>query len=390
MTIADIKDRDPVLHAITEFDRLGRNRFLKKYGFGPSRSYWLVHEGQKYDSKAIIGAAHGYARPDLGPMTAAEFSGGYATVQHKLEELKFDVESPHREADGANALLLTWKESGWPHANLIRMRNAFEKQGYVDETWRIHAHRKAKIGDRVWLLRQGNGPKGIFGKGTITGPTALGDTGNGKRQMMAPVRFSAFTDPEEELLLDEANTRTIISETQLRAQASGDPLTAEQSAALERLVPGESKPVPLIGPNQGDDSPFDPTGIIDARERISQTIAQRRGQKVFRDTLIAAYDGRCAITGCDVLDVLEAAHIHPYRGPDTNKVTNGLLLRADLHTLFDCDLIDIDPETLTVIVTPKLRGSEYGALHGRPLRAPKAPSQAPSPEALRTRKDFGA
>ena len=390
MTIADIKDRDPVLLAIAEFDRLGRKRFLEKYGFGPSRSYWLVHEGQKYDSKAIIGAAHGYARPDLGPMTAVEFSGGYATVQHKLEELDFDIESPHREADGVNAFLLTWKESGWPHSNLIRMREAFETQGYVDEAWRIHAHRKARIGDRVWLLRQGDGQKGIFGKGTITGPAALGDAGNGKRQMMVPVRFSAFTNPKEGLLLDEAKTRAIISETQLRAQASGDPLTAEQSAALERMVPGESEPIPLIGPNQGDDSPFDPTGIIDARERISRTIAQRRGQKAFRDALVAAYDGRCAITGCDVLDVLEAAHIHPYRGPDTNKVVNGLLLRADLHTLFDCALIDIDPETLTVIVAPRLRGSEYGALHGQALRTPRHPSKSPSREALKMRQDRSA
>jgi hypothetical protein len=53
MTVADIKGRKEVLDAIAEFDRLGRDRFLEKYKFGPSRSYWLVRQGKQYDSKAF-------------------------------------------------------------------------------------------------------------------------------------------------------------------------------------------------------------------------------------------------------------------------------------------------------------------------------------------------
>jgi putative restriction endonuclease len=98
--------------------------------------------------------------------------------------------------------------------------------------------------------------------------------------------------------------------------------------------------------------------------------------------LIAAYDGKCAITDCNVIDVLEAAHIYPYRGPDTNKISNGLLLRADLHTLFDCLLIAIDPMTLKVIVSPQLLDSTYKRLHHRKIRVPRKLSQAPSKEAL--------
>ena len=89
-------------------------------------------------------------------------------------------------------------------------------------------------------------------------------------------------------------------------------------------------------------------------------------RKTFRDALRTAYNDRCAITGCSILHVLEAAHIYPYRGPDTNKVTNGLLLRADVHTLFDCHLLTIDSATMTVLVAPHLRDSEYGEFHGRP------------------------
>ena len=113
-----------------------------------------------------------------------------------------------------------------------------------------------------------------------------------------------------------------------------------------------------------------------------RSIAQRRGQKAFRDTLIVAYEGRCAVTECSISDVLEAAHIHPYRGPETNKVGNGLLLRTDVHTLFDCGLLAVDHEKMTLLVAPQLRDSEYGAFHGRKLRTPRDPRQWPSKDAL--------
>jgi hypothetical protein len=78
----------------------------------------------------------------------------------------------------------------------------------------------------------------------------------------------------------------------------------------------------------------------------------------------------------------QAAHIYPYRGPDTNKVPNGLLLRADWHTLFDCGLVTVDPSTMAIVVTCALRGSEYGAFHGRPLGVPRRAVDQPSKEAL--------
>lgn len=128
--------------------------------------------------------------------------------------------------------------------------------------------------------------------------------------------------------------------------------------------------------------PFDPDDVTDGRKRILRSIAERRGQKAFRDKLRAAYGNRCSISNCDVLDVLEAAHISPYRGPETNSVTNGLLLRADLHTLFDCGLITVDPETLRVDVAQRLRKSDYGCWHGSAVRIPDASACRPSKAAL--------
>jgi len=70
------------------------------------------------------------------------------------------------------------------------------------------------------------------------------------------------------------------------------------------------------------------------------------------------------------VEALKAAHIEAYRGPDSNHPQNGLLLRADLHSLFDLGLIAIDSGTMTVQLAPDLRGTVYGELHGRQLRRP--------------------
>jgi 5-methylcytosine-specific restriction enzyme B len=92
MALADLTEPSAVLKAIEEADTLGRQTFLDKYGFSPSREYFIRHEGRLYDSKAIIGAAHGYQHPDRGPLRSTDFSGGEQTVQRKLEQLGFAVE----------------------------------------------------------------------------------------------------------------------------------------------------------------------------------------------------------------------------------------------------------------------------------------------------------
>ncbi|RZM24778.1 MAG: HNH endonuclease, partial [Pedobacter sp.] len=70
-------------------------------------------------------------------------------------------------------------------------------------------------------------------------------------------------------------------------------------------------------------------------------ITARRGQKSFRDKLLKAYEYKCAVTGCDVIATLEACHIMPYNGDYTNHIQNGILLRSDIHVLFDLGLLTI-------------------------------------------------
>lgn len=132
---------------------------------------------------------------------------------------------------------------------------------------------------------------------------------------------------------------------------------------------------------------FNPASEKDSREKILASIVQRRGQAAFRKMLLAAYSGKCAITGCPVQETLEAAHIVPYRGSETNVLDNGILLRADIHTLWDLGLIAINEEEWTVIVAPELIEGEYGEYHGVRFTAP-AKSDSTLKTTLSNHRDF--
>lgn len=127
---------------------------------------------------------------------------------------------------------------------------------------------------------------------------------------------------------------------------------------------------------------FSPSNAEDQRRRVVASIVRRRGQPAFRKALLAAYDSRCALTGCGLVEVLEAAHVYPYKNEATNSVTNGLLLRADVHTLFDLRLIAVDPGSLRVMTAPLLRDSDYAALNGSLLATPVRAEQAVSRDSL--------
>ena len=93
MAFNDLTVRSAVESAINEFEEIGREAFLSKYGFGPARTYFLIHQGSRYDSKAILGAAHGYQFPEIGPLSHKDFSGGERRAAKKLRSLGFEVTS---------------------------------------------------------------------------------------------------------------------------------------------------------------------------------------------------------------------------------------------------------------------------------------------------------
>lgn len=120
----------------------------------------------------------------------------------------------------------------------------------------------------------------------------------------------------------------------------------------------------------------------DRRKVVERQIRERRGQTQFRNDLRTRYGDQCVVTGCKILAILEAAHISPYRGEEDHHPENGILIRADIHTLFDLDLIGIEPETLVVRVHPGI-AAEYGDFEGATIRCGR--ECRPSLEALRRR-----
>lgn len=126
---------------------------------------------------------------------------------------------------------------------------------------------------------------------------------------------------------------------------------------------------------------FDADDETDARQKVLRSIVVRQGQPKFRRMLLAAYEGKCAVTSCAVKSVLEAAHIKPYLGDHTHDVTNGLLLRADIHTLFDLGHLRIQPLTLVIEVSQQAIPG-YGEFDNAPLQLPAESMHHPDTEAL--------
>ncbi len=124
-----------------------------------------------------------------------------------------------------------------------------------------------------------------------------------------------------------------------------------------------------------------PLQVPPVDERVIREILTRRGQPEFRSALLQAYGGRCTISGCTDIAVLEAAHIAAHSEAQDYRVANGLLLRADLHTLFDLRLVSIDPRSAKVVVSKRL-GATYQPFVGCVARLPSDPAFQPDAASL--------
>lgn len=151
-----------------------------------------------------------------------------------------------------------------------------------------------------------------------------------------------------------------------------------ESRTLETLVEEESK-------RQAESDQVEVSGQPEDRRVQAGAIAIRQGQSGFRKKLLKAYDGRCAITGYDVKNALDACHIKTFPGKDDNSESNGLLLRADIHNLFDAHLLGVDPDTGKVWISKKLKGTKYAQLDGKQALLPENPKHHPNADALRER-----
>ena len=219
--------RHEILQAVAEYDRLGPDRFLEKYGFGAARSYWLVVDGKTYDSKAIVGAAHGFL---LGqePLAAADFSGGAATVGRLLSRLGFQVTQavpgltvgeliellsalrPYRSPSGRQALYqplaLLWA-IGRAYQGLARMAEWSETEATLSEFLERHGEHPRPHYPVAALYHAGLWDLG----GTRPVPPAHGD---------APLRWFARNQPVSGLPAPVYNLVRYSGEARMAAAAA--------------------------------------------------------------------------------------------------------------------------------------------------------------------------
>jgi putative restriction endonuclease len=133
------------------------------------------------------------------------------------------------------------------------------------------------------------------------------------------------------------------------------------------------------------------TGESQPRYGDPVTVFPRLGQGSFRLIVTDSYDRRCAFTNSSVLHVLEAAHIRPYSSGGTHAPSNGILLRQDLHTLFDRGYMTVTTRH-QIEISSRIKGEfhngkEYYRLHGETMRLPMYEERQPSAEFLRWHND---
>ena len=146
--------KEHVLKALAEFDSLGRDAFLQRYGFGRAREYLLIAEGREYDSKAIWGAAHQYVEGGR-PLRSEEFSGGQSAAAGELRKLGFEISSPARNPDW------TWDE----HVLALEL--------YMNDPERLPGKTSPKVIALSELLNRLGERKGLRNSSTFRNPDGV-------------------------------------------------------------------------------------------------------------------------------------------------------------------------------------------------------------------------
>ncbi|MEV6031486.1 HNH endonuclease [Nonomuraea sp. NPDC052116] len=368
MALSDL-DREMVVTAIKEYDQLGRSAFLEQYGYREARDYFLIHNGRRYDSKAIAGVAH---RGVGGrPLRASEFSGGAATVGRILGQLGFLV-TPHESISPAEVFLEkirnldTAVSNGRPKRHqpltlLWALGRAAQRQERLvpwDVTWVEVSALITEFG----LDGDRPNPEYPVLKLTHFGLWTLLDHPEPPRPSgSAPLGWMSRNQPISGLH-DWVYDLVAENET-VRSQAS--------AYLLSQYFPDEDQNALLtrVGMDTVGDEPPPPPEDLRTPERRPVTV-----RRIIRDNALSRlvkslHDHTCQICGTRLLlphgQYAEGAHIRPLGSPhDGHDVAGNLLcLCPNDHVLFDQGAITIKDD-LTVV--NQLTGESRGALRTVP------------------------
>ncbi len=222
------------------------------------------------------------------------------------------------------------------------------------DTWGLATNfRVIEPGDWVWAYFGGN-VRQIHAVGTVTAPVGYSEEWG---RYTVQVGWNAA-------LTGELQKRPIRYEDyRQRVQASAARANPKTVSVLERWLQNA------------------PSAVTTEVKHVPREVLQRLGQAAFRAEAVRLFGGRCAITGVSEPWVLQAVHIVPVSSGGAHSGANALLLRADLHALFDTGRLTI-AHGLKVRVSRNVTDPEYRDLDGRRLQAPSGVSRAAFADAL--------
>lgn len=126
--------------------------------------------------------------------------------------------------------------------------------------------------------------------------------------------------------------------------------------------------------------------VNEPREEYKREVNQRKGQSEFKGKILKAYNNKCCVSGESCPELLEAAHLQQYLTKTSNHIQNGILLRIDLHRLFDSGLLFIDSNYIVHIST-LIKSTTYQQFDGIAISLPANSNAYPSKESLELKRD---
>lgn len=270
--------------------------------------------------------------------------------------------------------LFTWNERVFRWLDFGKHYRRVQQGKRARLRWTSGNSRNIPKGARFYLLRQGAElPSGIVGAGWTTTRPTFKDEWDGNPAYFNWLEFDALLDPHANSILDVKELLKIDSRRGFWGVASSGVRVPE---AIEARLAAKWKQVLKRNGMSGRETAGDETlaPLIEARTRAWASVITRPQQGAFRNALTRRYGNQCQISGCGVMGVVHACHIKRVADGGAEVVQNGILLRLDLHVLFDADLIGIDPKTMEVHIHPSLKGTEYNDFAGTRVRAQPSPS----------------
>ncbi len=214
--------------------------------------------------------------------------------------------------------------------------------GGLTDTWGLATnYRIIEPGDWIWAYFGGS-VRQIHTVGTVTEPVGYDDDWG--RHTVSIRWNAALTRELQQRPIRYEDYRQSVPGAAARANAT-------TTSVLEQWLQGVS------------------SGPMPGVSRVPREVLQRLGQGAFRAEALRLFGGACAITGVAEAGVLQAAHIVPVADGGTHAASNTLLLRADLHNLFDLGRITVT-KTLKLRVATAVTDSVYRDLDGARVKAP--------------------